>query len=598
MADGDSAVKIFRAMGDGKFKEESAAQFGLALKGKGVSCAVGDYDNDGKNDLAVALSDRVVLFHNDGGGKFSDVTAKVGITALNEPAGMTFVDYDHDSDLDLFVTGKRLSGVKDSTDNVVWRNNGNGTFTNWTKEAGFAGEGATTSVVLSDINNDRAVDLVVTGANGAPTVYLNQREGPFKAMPLYDAAGLAPATGVYVLDFNKDGWMDVALTHAGAPGVSLWRNVDGTHFERVPLPIADATEGWGITAIDFDNDGWIDLAAVVETPKGTEVRVFRNKGVAGLRRCQRVARPRQTEAPRSASVDRRRPRQRPRRGPAGDAVERRPGGAAQPGWQQEPRAANRLQGLGRQQDRPRNESRNLRQRHVAEVRSRGRRGLLEPGAAGDSRRDSARTTNADIVRMLWPTGVLQDEIDVAANKPASFLELDRRGSSCPTLFAWNGEKYEFITDVIGAGVIGHWISPTSKKHARPRRVGQDRRLEAARQRRLPERAFRRAHGGSQLHRPTAHGRRRSSRGCRCVSRRALPRRSSVCQRQDRSDLAAARSRRRVGQPGQRRAATRKRARPPVRARLHQPAVRRLCQYAFADARSRHMDAASSRCDCS
>ena len=69
--------------------------------------------------------------------------------------------------------------------------------------------------------------------------------------------------------------------------------------------------------------------------------------------------------------------------------------------------------------------------------------------------------------MLWPTGVLQDEIDVAVNKPVSFLELDRRGSSCPTLFAWNGEKYEFITDVIGAGVIGHWISPTSKNTPDP-----------------------------------------------------------------------------------------------------------------------------------
>ena len=69
--------------------------------------------------------------------------------------------------------------------------------------------------------------------------------------------------------------------------------------------------------------------------------------------------------------------------------------------------------------------------------------------------------------MLWPTGVLQDEIDVAANKPASFLELDRRGSSCPTLFAWNGEKYEFITDVIGAGVIGHWISPVAKNTPDP-----------------------------------------------------------------------------------------------------------------------------------
>ena len=75
--------------------------------------------------------------------------------------------------------------------------------------------------------------------------------------------------------------------------------------------------------------------------------------------------------------------------------------------------------------------------------------------------------HADIVRMLWPTGVLQDEIDVAAQKPVTFTEIDRRGSSCPTLFVWNGHKYEFISDVIGAGVIGHWISPTAKNTADP-----------------------------------------------------------------------------------------------------------------------------------
>ncbi len=75
--------------------------------------------------------------------------------------------------------------------------------------------------------------------------------------------------------------------------------------------------------------------------------------------------------------------------------------------------------------------------------------------------------HVDIVRMLWPTGVLQDEIDVATSKPETFVELDRRGSSCPTLFAWNGEKYEFIADVIGAGVVGHWISPTAKNTPRP-----------------------------------------------------------------------------------------------------------------------------------
>ena len=75
--------------------------------------------------------------------------------------------------------------------------------------------------------------------------------------------------------------------------------------------------------------------------------------------------------------------------------------------------------------------------------------------------------HADIVRMLWPTGVLQDEIEVAANKPVTFTEIDRRGSSCPTLFVWNGHKYEFISDVIGAAVVGHWISPTAKNTADP-----------------------------------------------------------------------------------------------------------------------------------
>jgi tetratricopeptide (TPR) repeat protein len=467
LADGDSAVKVFRNLGEGKFKEEPAGQYGLALKGKGVSCAVGDYDNDGKNDLAVALSDRVVLFHNDGGGKFTDVTGKVGITAMNQPAGMTWVDYDHDGDLDLFITGAGipLNGVGPELRNVLWRNNGNGTFTNWTKEAGFAEGGATTSVALSDINNDRAVDLVVTSANGAPTVYLNQREGPFKAMPLYSDASISPATGIYVLDFNKDGWMDVALTHSGAPGVSLWRNVDGKKFERVPLPITDAKQGWGITAIDFDNDGWIDLAAIVDTPKGTGPRVFRNKGAEGFEDVSaslgldnlKLHDPRALIA---ADLD----------GDlaadllisqAGDPVVlHNQGGNKNHALKIDFKGlADNKTGLGTKVEVFSNGT--WQKFEVA-----GGAGFLSQGPP-EILAGLGKNTNADIVRMLWPTGVLQDEIDVADNKPASFLELDRRGSSCPTLFAWNGEKYEFISDVIGAGVIGHWISPTAKNTPRP-----------------------------------------------------------------------------------------------------------------------------------
>src|SRR5207244_623715 len=74
---------------------------------------------------------------------------------------------------------------------------------------------------------------------------------------------------------------------------------------------------------------------------------------------------------------------------------------------------------------------------------------------------------ADVVRMLWPGGVLQDEIEVAANKQAEFTELDRRGSSCPTLFVWDGERYQLVADVLGAGVIGHWVAPGERNIPRP-----------------------------------------------------------------------------------------------------------------------------------
>src|SRR5439155_7744249 len=74
---------------------------------------------------------------------------------------------------------------------------------------------------------------------------------------------------------------------------------------------------------------------------------------------------------------------------------------------------------------------------------------------------------ADVVRMLWPGGVLQNEIEVAANKQADFTELDRRGSSCPTLFVWDGNRYQLVSDILGAGVVGHWVAPGERNIPRP-----------------------------------------------------------------------------------------------------------------------------------
>src|SRR5262249_51496686 len=139
------------------------------------------------------------------------------------------------------------------------RNNGNGTFTDVTEERGF-GIANTAGVVAGDLNNDRAIDVVLTGAT--TSILLNPREGPFKRLDAFKPAPPANTRGVVVLDFDKDGWMDLAFTSTGSPGLTLWHNVKGTSFERVDLPASPITDGYGLAAIDYDNDGWVDLAAV------------------------------------------------------------------------------------------------------------------------------------------------------------------------------------------------------------------------------------------------------------------------------------------------------------------------------------------------
>lgn len=455
MGEGASAIHAYKN-GGGKFEEIPAGQTGLEASGKALACAVGDYDADGKPDLAVAMSDRVVLFHNMGGGKFVDVTPKVGIQQLNKPSGLTFIDFDHDGDVDLFVTGTSTGHGA----NVLWRNNGNSTFTEWTSPTGLAGSGAMTEVTLSDINNDRAVDLIVTGSAGAPVIYLNQREGPFKAVPLYTDAGLSPSRGVAVFDFNKDGWMDVAVTHAGAPGVSLWRNVDGKRFERVALPLKGVKAAWGLTPIDIDNDGWIDLAVLVETDKGTELRVLRNRGSQGFEDVSAAvgAEKLAVKDARSliaADVD---------GDGAADLIVTQAGGPPvlvhNVGGNKNHSIRIDLTGLADNKTAIGTKVEVFADGLWQKFEVTGASGYLGQGSnevvAGVGQEDQV-----DVVRLLWPTGVPQDEIDLAANETVALKELDRRGSSCPVLFAWDGTRYKFISDVIGAAVVGHWVSPTA-----------------------------------------------------------------------------------------------------------------------------------------
>src|SRR5580658_1890025 len=176
-ADGRGNSALYKNIGAGKFINVTREAH-LDIHGQGMACAVGDYDNDGKPDLAVSMNGRVILFHNEGNGTFKDVTKDAGIDTEAQAGaialGLTFIDFDHDGDLDLYVTrfndfplanpAEAFAFPADATPpgNELWRNNGNGTFTNWTTETALAGTAPSVGALASDINNDRAIDFVVT----------------------------------------------------------------------------------------------------------------------------------------------------------------------------------------------------------------------------------------------------------------------------------------------------------------------------------------------------------------------------------------------------------------------------------------------------
>ena len=145
----------------------------------------GDFDSDGHTDLAVCETGGVRLLRNDGHGKFQDVTEKTGIRREKGCVAATFVDYDHDGDLDLYLT---MAPNSETRKNKLWRNNGNSTFTDVSEESGMGLEATGAGVAMTDFNNDRAIDFVVAGGPRGAAIFLNPREGKFKVLPGIDFA--------------------------------------------------------------------------------------------------------------------------------------------------------------------------------------------------------------------------------------------------------------------------------------------------------------------------------------------------------------------------------------------------------------------------
>jgi enediyne biosynthesis protein E4 len=288
--------RLFKNNRDGTFTDVTQRS-GLGRTGWGQGCCVGDYNGDGWNDLFVSYYGQNVLYRNNGDGTFTDVTAKAGLLQSTKRwnSGCAFLDYDRDGHLDLFVANYIDFDIKtaplpeaaacsykgiqvacgppglEGGKNILYRNNGDGTFTDVSAKAGILDTVGTygLSVAVADLDNDGWPDIYVANDSTAATFYRNQRDGTFKDEAIESGVAFSPdgkpqaGMGVSIGDFNRDGQLDIVKTNFAGDTDSLYMNVGNGEFEDrtylAGLGINTRYLGWGVVFFDPDNDGWLDI---------------------------------------------------------------------------------------------------------------------------------------------------------------------------------------------------------------------------------------------------------------------------------------------------------------------------------------------------
>jgi len=276
---------------DGTFTDVTR-KAGVPGNAYGMGVAAGDYDGDGFADLYVTQYSRGILYHNNGDGTFTDVTEKAGITTLGWGTSAVWFDYDNDGRLDLFVcrfvdfdksknqfcgnlkTGDRwycIPRVYNPTPCWLFHNNGDGTFTDVSKESGIGATPAKAwGVVAADINNDGYLDLFVANDTVANFLFANRGKGKFEEIGLQSGVGFSSygrarsGMGVDAADYDQDGWIDLFVANVDQEMFSLYHNNRDESFRDMAIStgIGNATKlmsGWGLKFFDYNNDGKLDL---------------------------------------------------------------------------------------------------------------------------------------------------------------------------------------------------------------------------------------------------------------------------------------------------------------------------------------------------
>lgn len=275
---------------DGGYFTDVTIETGVGDSGYGMGAVAADYDGDGHTDLYVTNFGRNVLFRNQGDGTYADVTNQAGVACPQLSTSAAFADIDRDGDLDLYVCNyvqytlendaacyfkdlriycgpNDYQGIADT----LYRNNGDGTFTDITKAAGvFEPTTRGLGVVFTDVNNDGFIDIYVANDMTPNTLFVNQGNGKFREEGVlrgcaYNGDGIANGSmGVDAGDYDNDGDIDLWVTNFSLEANCIMEN-DGTGaFFDMTFDIGLAAPsfyalGFGTRFIDFDNDGWLDL---------------------------------------------------------------------------------------------------------------------------------------------------------------------------------------------------------------------------------------------------------------------------------------------------------------------------------------------------
>jgi hypothetical protein len=296
----EPTTHLYKNNRDGTFTDVTEKS-GMARTGWQTGVCVGDYDNDGWDDLFCCFWGHNILFHNNGDGTFTDVTHKAGLYREQGRwgSGCTFLDYDRDGHLDLFVCNyivldpDKIPSAKDMSfcqwkgvpimcgprglpadTNILYHNNGDGTFTDVSQKAGILKPGPRYSItaVSYDFDNDGWPDIYVAVDSEPSILFHNNHDGTFTDVAVMSGCAYSDngheqaGMGLAVADYDCDGWFDIFKTNFVDDTVNLYHNNGDGTFSDVSFTsgvgINNRYVAWGCGFIDYDNDGWPDIVQV------------------------------------------------------------------------------------------------------------------------------------------------------------------------------------------------------------------------------------------------------------------------------------------------------------------------------------------------